>query len=59
MKIRMSEYGQLELRTEITVGEDIPEEEIIRVFGSLEKLRAEMEEYSEFRKWGEFREVLF
>jgi len=55
----MSEYGQLELRTEITVGEDIPEEEIIRVFGSLEKLRAEMEEYSEFRKWGEFREVLF
>jgi len=58
MKIRMSEYGQLELRYEITVGEDIPEGKIIKVFGSLEKFRAEMEEDSDFGKWGEFRETL-
>lgn len=31
----------------------------IKVFGSLKKFRAEMEEDSDFRQWGEFREVLF
>jgi len=54
MKIQMSEYGQLVLRYEITVGEGIPLEEIIKVFGSLEKFRAEMGEDSDFRKWGDF-----
>ena len=44
IEIQMSEYGQLVLRHEITVGEDIPEEAIIKIFGSLKKFRAEIEE---------------